>query len=290
MADPHANLMQCALDRLNAELGQRFTCSARLSGKNGAWAVDSPDGGYGILKVFADRACATVEQMVNLITHLRAAGYPTPRPLHHGSIPGGHCFYLQERLPGHPMRSPGVSSELNQHELSLLLQLLDLHDGIAPAESPDWISQVEAIALRQQGEWAVVAQSPLPAVSRLLEICAQRCASLDYPGWRHSDLVIGDFGPYNVLLNDQGQVAALFDLEDAGRGDRVIDLVGLCYMVELKLLPIVRQAALQVATPAAVTACGVYWIVHRLYQGIQANEENLASAAEAMLAYVDWLI
>jgi Ser/Thr protein kinase RdoA (MazF antagonist) len=110
-----------------------------------------------------------------------------------------------------------------------------------------------------------MAQSPLSAVQRLLETCAQRCAGLGNPGWRHTDLVIGDFGPHNVLLNNYGHVAAVFDLEGAGHGDRVIDLVGLLYMVEPALLPSVRQHALQIASSAALTVCGVYWIVHRLY-------------------------
>ena len=187
------------------------------------------------------------------------------------------------------MRSPGVWSELNQHELRLLLHLLDLHTGIAPETSQDWICQVEEIALSQQGEWVVVAQSPLSVIQSLLNICARRCNGLGDPGWRHTDLVSGDFGPHNVLLNDQGQVAALFDLEGAGCGDRVIDMVGLFYMAKLELIPDVRREVLKIATPAALTACGVYWIVHRLYQGIRANAENLEPIAQQMLAHVDIL-
>lgn len=289
MVEPHANVMQRALDCLNGELGKRFTLSESLPGKSGAWAVDSLDGARGVLKVSKDRSCDTVERTVRLVEHLRAAGYPTPRPLHHGPIPGGGCFYLQERWPGHPMRSPGVWSEMNQHELGLLLRLLDLHAGIAPEASQDWICQVEEVALRQRGEWAVVAQSPLPAVQSLLETCERRCAGLDDPGWTHGDLVIGDFGPHNVLVNDQGRVAAVIDLEGAGRGDRVIDVVGLLYMVEPELLHDVRREALQVASPAALTACGVYWIIHRLYYGLRANDENLEPAAQQMLAHVDLL-
>lgn len=188
------------------------------------------------------------------------------------------------------MRSPGVWSELNQHELGLLLRQLDLHEGIAPAALPDWVSRVEEIALQQQGEWLVVAQSPLPVVQHLLETCARHCAKLDDPGWRRDDLVIGDFGPHNVLLDDQGQIVAVFDLDGAGRGDRVIDLVGLLYMVEPPLLQTVRHAARQIASPPALRTCGVYWIVHRLYQGIMANSENLAPIAQRMLAHVDLLI
>ncbi|MCE7982644.1 MAG: aminoglycoside phosphotransferase family protein [Caldilinea sp. CFX5] len=289
MIETHENAMQRALACLNGVQGKQFTFAEKLPGQSGAWAVDGPDGERGILKVSADSDCATVAQIVRLIEHLRTAGYPTPRPLHYGSIPDGGCFYLQECLPGRPMRAPGFYAELNQHELGLLLRLLERHEGIAPATLPDRTAQVEAIALQQQDEWTVVAQSPLPAVQRLIERCAQRCAGLGDPGWRHSDLVIGDFGPHNILLNEQGQVAAVFDLEGAGRGDRVIDLVGLLYMVELAWLPDVRHAALQVATPAALTACGVYWMVHRLYQGIQSDAENLADVAQQMLDHVDLL-
>lgn len=290
MIEPQIDPVKRALDCLNHKLGRQFALSERLAEKICTWAVAALDGQRGVLKVYDDSDYATVEQTMCLAEYLRAAGYPTPRPLHHGRIPGGGCFYLQERLPGRPMRSPGVYGELNQHELGLLLPLLDLHAEIAPATALDWTSKVEAVALQQQDEWVVVAQSPLPAVQRLLETCAQRCAGLGDPGLRHNDLVIGDFCPHNILLNDQGQVAAVFDLDGGGRGDRVIDMVGLLYMVELPLLHDVRRAALHIATPVALTACGVYWIVRRLYQGILVNDENLNPAAQQMLAHVDLLI
>jgi Ser/Thr protein kinase RdoA (MazF antagonist) len=289
MVDSHENRMQRALDCINDELGKQFILSERLQGKSGAWAVDSLDGERGILKISDGSDCGTVERTVHLAEHLRSKGYPTPRPLHHGSIPNGGSYYLQERLTGHPMRSPGVWSELNRHELGILLHQLDLHAGIAPGMSQDWTCQIEEIALAQQNEWLVVVQSPLSVIQSLLSICARRCNGLGDPGWRHTDLVIGDFGPHNVLLNDQSQVAALFDLEGAGRGDRVIDMVGLFYMAELELIPDVRREVLKIATPAALTACGVYWIVHRLYQGIRANAENLEPIAQQMLAHVDIL-
>lgn len=154
----------------------------------------------------------------------------------------------------------------------------------------DWIDKVEEVALRQSGEWAVVAQSPLPAVQRLLEMCAKQCAGLGDPGWSHGDLVIGDFGPHNVLLNEKEQVTAVFDLEGAGRGDRVIDMMGLLYMVEPKLVHTVRNAALKIASPSALTICSVFWIVHRLYQGMQICDANVERAAQQMLAHVNLLI
>lgn len=286
---PDGNLMQRALDSLNRELGKQFTLAERLPGKSGAWAVDASDGEQGVLKVYGDSSCATVKQTVRLAEHMRAVGYATPRPLHYGLLPGGGCFYLQERVPGQPMRSPGIYDELNRYELELLLRMLDLHAAIAPQTAQDWTYQVEEVALRQQGEWTVVAQIPLPVVQDLLEICYRRCARLGDPEWRHNDLVIGDFGPHNVLLDKQGQVAAVFDLDGAGCGDWVIDLVGLLYVVDPALLHVVRHVALQVATPAALTACGVYWIVHRLYQGIRENAPHLAAVAEQMLAHVDLL-
>ena len=283
------NVVQCALDSLNRELGKRYTLSEKLVGKSGAWALDSVDGEQAILKVSNDTACDRVERMLHLVEHLRAADYTTPRPLHYGSIPGGGCYYLQERVPGKLMRSPGVYSELNHHELGLLLRVLDLHADIALEASQDWTREVEAVALRQQGEWLAVARSPVPTVQHLLETCEWRCAGLGTPGWRHGDLVHGDFGAHNVLLDDDGRVLAVIDLEEAGRGDRVIDVVGLLYVVEAELLADVRREALQRASPAAVTACGVYWIVHRLYQGIRANDENLERVARQMLTHIDLL-
>lgn len=287
--EAHRNDMHRALDVLNGAQGTPFTLVERLPGASGAWAVAALDGTHAVLKVFPGGACDHVAQLVRVVEHLRAAGYPTPRPLHYGPLPGGGCFYLQQRVPGHLLRSPGVYAALNRHELDLLLQVLDRHAGLAPADAPDWTSQVDAVAVRHQGAWAVVAQSPLPAVQRLLETCARRCAGRGAAEWTHGDLVHGDFGPHNVLLDGHGQVTAVIDLADAGRGDRVIDLMGLLYMVEADLLQRVRRKALEVATPAAVTASGVYWMVQRLYLGIQENDAQLERAAQQMLAHIDVL-
>ena len=62
-------------------------------------------------------------------------------------------------------------------------------------------------------------------------------------------MAIGDFGPHNVLVDDEGRITAVIDLESAGRGDRVIDTVGLLYMVEPHLLGVVRNAAQAIASP-----------------------------------------
>jgi aminoglycoside phosphotransferase len=131
MPDSHQNQMQRALACLNAESGETFTLTERLAGKSGAWAVDSRNGQSGILKVFAPHEHATLVDMIRLVEYLQACGYPTPRPLHLGVFPDG-VFSLQKRLPGNPMRLPGVYAELNKHELTLLLGVLDLHTGIAP--------------------------------------------------------------------------------------------------------------------------------------------------------------
>jgi aminoglycoside phosphotransferase (APT) family kinase protein len=143
--------------------------------------------------------------------------------------------------------------------------------------------------LHQRDEWTVVARSQLPVVQKLLAACERRVAGLSDPAMRQNDLVIGDFGPHNVLVDDEGRVTAVVDLESAGRGDRVIDTVGLLYMVEPHLLGAVRDAALAIASPEALAVCGVYWIVRRLCGGIESGDENLRPAAEQMLAGFDML-
>ena len=73
-------------------------------------------------------------------------------------------------------------------------------------------------------------------------------------------------------------------------GDRAIDMIGLVYMVEPDLIPQVRHAARQVASDAALTLCGVYWAIRRLYQGIGANDKHLERLAQQMLTHIDLLI
>lgn len=280
---------QNAVATLTDQLGKRFVLGEMLGGQHlGARAVDAEDGTRGVLKVSDDAYRSVVEYAVRLTGQLRAAGYPAPRPLHHGPMPGGY-FYLQERAPGRPMRAGGVWRELDADELAVLLRVLDCHSALAPSVAHDWSKRVEEVALYQQREWTVVARSQLPVVQKLLEACERRVAGLSDPALRHNDLVIGDFGPHNVLVDDEGRVTAVVDLESAGRGDRVIDAVGLLYMVKPHLIGVVRDAALKIASPEALAVCGVYWIVRRLCIGIRTDDENLRPAAEQMLACFDML-
>ncbi len=280
---------QSAVDALTDQLGKRFVLGERLGGQHlGARAVNVEDGMRGVLKVSDDTYRDVVEDAVRLIEQLRAAGYPAPRPLHHGPMPGGY-FYLQERTPGRPMREGGVYTALDADELAVLLSVLDRHSALAPGAAHDWSKTVEEVALHQRREWTVVAQSQLPVVQKLLEACERRVASLSTVTMRHTDLVIGDFGAHNVLIDEEGRLTAVVDLESAGHGDRVIDTVGLLYMVEPHLLSVVRNAALKIASPNVLAVCGVYWIIRRLCGGISSNDDNLRPVAEQMLAYFDLL-
>jgi aminoglycoside phosphotransferase (APT) family kinase protein len=201
----------------------------------------------------------------------------------------GGYFYLQERAPGRPMRKGGVYTEVNADELELLLSVLDQHSAVAPDAPHDWSKSVEDAVLHHRREWTVVAQSQLPVVQKLLNACERRVAGFGYPAMRHTDLVIGDFGPHNVLVNDEGRVTAVIDLESAGHGDRVIDTVGLLYVVEPHLLGVVRNAAMEIASPEVLALCGVYWVVRKLCGGIWSNNDNLQPVAERMLAHLDIL-
>lgn len=285
----HDLRMQHALNHLVSVYGKPFMRTARLPGKRGAWAIASVDGACAVLKIFDASTCVEMWAMADIVTQLHACGYPTPRVLYVGQLPDGEGVYVQEWLPGQMLRTPGIWAELNADELQLLLAMLERHAQLAPG-GRDWVAAIESIVCQQQGEWAVVAQCPIPAVQQILARCQQRITQLDAPLWRRDDLVIGDFGAHNILLNDRGQIAAVLDLEGAGHGDRVLDLVGLLYMVEAPLLPRVRNAAHRIATPSTVTLSAIYWIIQRLYLGIQSLDTDLAPIAQQMLAHIDILL
>jgi hypothetical protein len=166
-----AGSFQRAVATLTDQLGKRFVLGEMLGGQHlGARAADAEDGTRGVLKVSDDAYQNTVEHAVRLTEQLRAAGYPAPRPLHHGPMPGGY-FYLQERAPGRPIREGGVYRELDADELAVLLNLLDRHAALAPGALHDWSKSVKDVAVHQQHEWTVVAQSQIPVVQKLLEAC-----------------------------------------------------------------------------------------------------------------------
>ncbi|NLD45392.1 MAG: phosphotransferase [Chloroflexi bacterium] len=278
-----------AIDALTEELGTRFVLGERLGGGHlGARAVYADDGTSAVLKVSDASYRSAVEPAVVLAERLQAAGYPAPRPLHHGDIPGGY-FFLQERAPGRPMRPVGVSQELDADELAVLLGLLDRHAGLGAGAPHDWTESVQDVSIHRRREWTLVAENPLPVVQRLLKACEQRLAGISDLSMRHDDLVIGDFGPHNILVDEEGQVTCVVDLESAGRGDRVIDTLNLLYMVEPHLLGVVRDAALAIARPEAFVVCGVYWIVRRLFLGIRSDDSSLEPVAQRMLAHIDLL-
>jgi hypothetical protein len=115
--------------------------------------------------------------------------------------------------------------------------------------------------------------------------CSNTNRVSDYVGFNTDCVAVSR----HTNLYDEGRVTAVVDLESAGRGDRVIDTVGLLYMVEPHPIDVVRDAALAIASPEALAVCGVYWIVRRLYLGIRTDDNNLRPAVEQMLACFDML-
>lgn len=270
---------QRAVRALNDEIGTTFELGEHLGGLHrGAWAVTDREGTKAVLKVSDDGYRFAVERALVVVAHVREAGYPAPMPMHHGPVPEGGWYYLQERAPGRPMHD----GPLARREVDALLDVIDMQAGLAPPIDADWSAYVEYMALRRLHEWTLVARNTDAGVQELLDACRRRVDGIAEPCLSRSDLAVGDFGPHNVLVDERGAITAVVDLEGASRGDRVIDIAGLLLLVEPSLVHHVREAALRASSAEALAVCGVHWIVRRLVRpdAAQMAPELLARLGE----------
>ncbi|GAA5143690.1 hypothetical protein GCM10023340_09660 [Nocardioides marinquilinus] len=153
-----------------------------------------------------------------VVEHMRARGYPTPAWLGVGATPT-HVWQLVDHVDAQP------ATRLTPSLVEQLVTINELQAGQA-GEPPDhWTYAWRVVTGREPVGAACTGHSPAAAglVSR-----AQAAGAALEPPVAAPDMVHADLNPGNVLTRD-GDVVALVDIGNAGRGTRATDLVTLLW-------------------------------------------------------------
>jgi hypothetical protein len=188
------------------------------TGQGRAAFADTDDGRPVVVKVFTDpeRACWVPSALQHAET-LRRRGYPAPRTLAHGAVPGGYGL-VQERLPGQPCAG-GLDAGL----LAQVIAAVDLQaDAELPLDDPDWSYVDASIHDDEDGYWRR-ARALGPEVRAFCDQLNAWVRGVPRAA-RRRDYVHLDLNLTNILAHD-GRLTGIVDLDHVGAGgDRAVDL------------------------------------------------------------------
>ena len=201
---------------VNSATGQRWSVLGRLSGG----ATDSVQ----LLGSGAARAVVKLkhgawwggqlERAAEIVTELRAAGYPTAPVLGFGALGADRFFLATEFTPG------TMPTEMGSRLCDEVLAAVGLHAAVHPPEVRDWSAMITRFL-----NGGITEHRFHPQLAGL----AHRALALvphPVPALPSGDFVHGDFSTRNVLVRD-GRLSSVIDIEGFGRGTRTIDLVAL---------------------------------------------------------------
>jgi hypothetical protein len=190
----------------------------------GAYAVIDATGRRGVLKWNSDPALVDRQREIGAATaRLREHGYPAPLYWVVDRT-SATCYWIQEMLPGTPLRT--VTAAL----IPRLMGLNALQQGQAIPHRQDWPDRVVDTVLHGGDGYCLL--EPLRTYSAQT---AELLATLQALVARHrderyetADLVHFDFNPANILVQD-GVISGVIDWQDPCSGDCAFDLVTLLF-------------------------------------------------------------
>jgi aminoglycoside phosphotransferase (APT) family kinase protein len=281
---------EAVLAQVNRDHGTRFTITGALSGgfQNGAWRIVGHDGGEAVLKFSPARDAWTqvVLAAEAKVAAARRDGYPTPSWMAAGVTTGGFVYQVQEFVAGLP------AGRLTE---PLARQLVDVLERCAAGRAPepggdprsDWSQFV-------LGRMSPHAPDGLPSLVRALgssqaAVVERALALLDVHGpvrLPDDDLVHGDLNLGNVLLDTDGTLAGIVDIEALGAGSRAIDYGSLwngsADNADPEALTLVRAAGQGAAGAAGFAVCAIWSVLE--YVVFAAERNGAADGSRAVAA------
>ena len=207
--------------------GETRSAHLVVDATGGEWVVKWSDA--------TESARANLERLVALVDGLKASGYPAPAHLAVGRI-DGWAYWVQERLPGEPIRSSPRSMPDESRLAVLARDLVDLaiqHDGrgdLADPPWPDWLLRTlvdggDGYCLHETMRRTPHTAQMLDEITSIAESCR------DAPVRRH-DITHFDFS-YANALTDGVRVTGVIDwnvpFEGALQGDLAFDIATLLF-------------------------------------------------------------
>jgi len=249
---------------VNAHHATSFTLGGRIGGVHtGAWLLQDPTGARAVLKRGPTPArLHHMERLAATVDHLVARAYPTPRYLYYGADATDRRYSVQQFMPGKELGT------LSPDTLDVLFALNHRHANVHIQTTQDWATYVRATVYEGESGWAELMGPHSPETAALWQGFERAAAPYRGVTLWDGDLVHSDFHTANVLVED-GQVTAVVDFENAGKGTRAQDLVTLlmyAYYDDLAGRPIIQPQAvrrrswdhaLSIRGPSEVVICMV---------------------------------
>lgn len=217
---------EVALTYINAAKSSAYTLASQYSGgeNQGAYRVVNTDGTAAVLKLSRNPFWRKqIERAKAATDRLRPLGYPVPKYLYIDSMDTG-TFWLETEMPGLGNTMPTVEQTVH------ILDLIDLQKGqlLSELQGQDWSWYVMSTVFRGEGGLVRSLMKFSAETSALAADIEGLVRGLDGHALGEGDMVHGDFGISQILFSAQ-QVTAVLDWDQAGYGDRTMDLVGLWY-------------------------------------------------------------
>jgi thiamine kinase-like enzyme len=248
---------EVALTYINAAKSTTYTLVSQYSGgeNQGAYRVVNGDGTAAVLKLSKnpmwrkqiDRAKAATDR-------LRPLGYPVPKYLYIDAMDTG-TFWLESEMPGLGNTVPTLEQIVH------IMDLIDLQKGqlLSELQGQDWSWYVLSTVFRGEGGLVRSLMKFSSETSALVSDIEGLVRGLDGHPLGEGDLVHGDFSIGQVLFAAQ-KVSAVLDWDQAGYGDRTMDLVGLWYslMNEPASRDLVYTRLLRDSSPESIKILAAY--------------------------------
>jgi aminoglycoside phosphotransferase len=255
---------EAAIDLINADQPVKYSLVGRLAGgeDQGAYRVVDATGQNAILKLSNNPRWADQVKRGRAATdHLRPLGYPVPTYTYIGASDSG-SFWLETELVGGPVIGAPTADQIKN-----ILQLVEIQGGqvISEVQGQDWVWYISDVVFRGESGNVRALMQFSPATSAIVTAAEGLVAGLQGTVLPKTDLVHGNFNISQIFFTND-QVSGVLDWDQAGYGDRAIDLVGLWYSVvgTPEIADIVMQQLLAVSTKPAIYIYAVHKILAQL--------------------------
>lgn len=277
--------VEAVLADVNRATGDAWRAESRFAGGvlEGAWRVHDGDA-LAVLKWHAPTSEAPYNPDAPAIVEvLRAAGYPTPAWLASGRTPAGDDWSLQELVDAQPLR------ELDLRSADLFIDLVERQRGIGLPTAMSWNPYIRDHVFSEH-RLHVRLQGGGPNVRALLDSALAVAAPFRDAAMPDQEMVHCDLNVSNVLVRDQ-KVAAVVDIDGAGRGCAVYDLLspavnGVSWSSDPAAVETLVSHALRTYDAASVATSAACLLIETTawYQGTMPEETEHRAKR-----HLDWL-
>lgn len=282
---------EAAIDLINADQPNRYTLVGRLAGgeDQGAYRVADQTGQNAILKLSRNpRWADQVKRGQAATNHLRPLGYPVPTYTYIGAADSG-SFWIETELGGGPVLGAPTTDQIKN-----VLQLVEIQADqvISEVQGQDWVWYISDVVFKGESGNVRALMQFSPATSAIVNAAEGLVAGLQGTVLPKNDLVHGNFNISQVFFSND-KVSGVLDWDQAGYGDRTIDLVGLWYSIVLAPEPrdLVMNQMLAVSTKPAICIYAVHkilaqlaWHINMVHGDVEEQATQAQTAIELLQA------